>query len=439
MIQITEKKKARGIFYEYRIIEKGKVLYSRDILYRAIIKNVESKDYLILYDPQMIPDSKVFGFLNFAKAGQSINTRIKSLEALKFLLCFQTIISKTLKDFSLEDIQNLKYFLKGYSPAGNSIGLKLLTNRNDGTVNGYLSIYREFLSYLGHENRYLGETIKSSRVWTEKFKISEPGLKKTMEVPWFISVDNYATIIEVIRNRYGKLEECIVRLMFECGLRIGEVLGLTAEDLVVEKMEGQYVTLAYIRNRLSDSNDWQAKTCMKILSSKQYGTKSYKTKNYGYQTVVVPRELFALVNDYIEETHPDARIRKHGNYYKYTKADHVCKEHAHDVNYYIFINSLGKPLSSHLWNRQLREIFSLAGIPVDSHVREHNLNHRFRHGFAMFHIIHRKCKALELMELMRHTSLESVTHYYKPTVSHAVWVKTEFTKELRTIIPSLEL
>jgi hypothetical protein len=82
MIQITENKKGQEIFYEYRIIEKGNVLYSRNIRYRAVIKNVESKDYFILYDPQMIPDSGVFGFLNFA------NLRVKLLLAAWSLIFY---------------------------------------------------------------------------------------------------------------------------------------------------------------------------------------------------------------------------------------------------------------------------------------------------------------------------------------------------------------
>ena len=37
--------------------------------------------------------------------------------------------------------------------------------------------------------------------------------------------------------------------MYQCGCRIGEVLGATGDDFVVEKIKDEYVTTFYIRNR----------------------------------------------------------------------------------------------------------------------------------------------------------------------------------------------
>lgn len=46
--------------------------------------------------------------------------------------------------------------------------------------------------------------------------------KKVIEVPRYISVPEFQNIITTIRNFYTNREEIIVRLMFQCGLRIGE-------------------------------------------------------------------------------------------------------------------------------------------------------------------------------------------------------------------------
>lgn len=225
--------------------------------------------------------------------------------------------------------------------------------------------------------------------------------------------------------------------MFENGLRIGEVLGLTAEDLVVEKIGDNYITIANIRNRFSDKNDQKAKTCMKIISRSQYESSDYAISGFGFQKVVLSDELFQLIDEYIENFHIKAREEYSINYWKNSVADKVVSNSIVDDNYYIFINSIGNPLHSHLWNTTLRKIFKSVGIAVDENTRIHNLNHRFRHGYAMFCIQHLNLNQLELMERMRHSSIESVALYYKPTLTDSINLKNSFTKSMYELIPSL--
>lgn len=71
---------------------------------------------------------------------------------------------------------------------------------------------------------------------------------------------------------------CIIRLMFECGLRIGETLGLTSDDLVMEQEGNIFVSVAYITNRLSDNKDQQAKTCMKVKDEKNINPRNIKQR-----------------------------------------------------------------------------------------------------------------------------------------------------------------
>ena len=178
---------------------------------------------------------------------------------------------------------------------------------------------------------------------------------------------------------------------------------------------------------------------MKVTNPKQYRSKEYNTKGYGYQTVILPEDLYSLVNEYIEEAHSWARATKKENYYESTIADRVRKaEPFEDDNYYVIINSLGRPLSQISWNNTIREIFIKLGIPIDKETRSNNLNHKFRHGFAMFNVKYLKCNELQLKERMRHNSLQSVAAYFKPTISDAIEVKTDFTRTLYDIIPELK-
>src|SRR5699024_4165113 len=102
--------------------------------------------------------------------------------------------------------------------------------------------------------------------------------------------------------------------MFQCGLRIGEVMGLTFEDLDVIEEGGKYICLAYIRNRKSDQSYQLAKTCMSITDRKQYQQRDYQTRDIGYQVAVIPMDLYDLINDYINVSHEKARINHPNNY-----------------------------------------------------------------------------------------------------------------------------
>lgn len=448
MIIIKEKRGGNEVYFELNYLENNKIVNSNEIWFKSAAIEKGNNTYLILYNENMEPIQDVFNFLNFGISKQSLNSKLKSLQALKFLFCFQQIISKNLEDFNASDIASLKHFLKGYSLIGQNITFDLKTIRSNETINGYLSIYRKYLQFLEKDNKILSQRAGTTALMalpdydvdykTEKYASNEKIAKKVIEVPRYISVEEFQKIIKTVREKYTKREEIIIRLMFQCGLRIGEVLGITADDLVVENVGDLYVPMLYIRNRISDRKYQFAKGCMKVSDPKQYKSKEYKLRDCGYQIVVVPEDLFDLINDYIEEEHLKQRKKHKKNYYDSVIADRVRKpEQFEDDNYYVFINSVGTPLSDVSWDRILKKIFNDCGISVDKGLKEHNLNHRFRHGFAMFNIQYLNCKEVELKERMRHTSLASVSSYFKPTTSDMIELKTKFTEDLYKIFPEL--
>ena len=84
-------------------------------------------------------------------------------------------------------------------------------------------------------------------------------------------------------------------------------------------------------------------------------------------------------------------------------------------NYYVFLNTLGRPLSENMWNKNLRAIFRKAGLVVDEGVRKNNLNHRLRHGYAMYlsNVLH--LPDFDVKTLMRHKNLSTTAIYHNPT------------------------
>lgn len=441
MTVIEEEKIGREITCNiYNDVDEKKLIWT--IRFPMANQELNDYNYLMIYNDEMEPIHGAFDFLNMNEADQSLNTRLKNQQALKLLFCYQAIISKELVDFTLSDINNLVSFLRGFNMGGQAIQFRNLTLRSNDTVNGYLSVYRAYLEFLGLRNRFLSAS-KQTLMRTDfgkgqKYKANLKSASPVTDVPTYISVEQFQKIINIIRTKYSVRDEIIVRLMFQCGMRIGEVLGLTADDVVMEKIDGQYVTLAYIRNRASDKSFQNAKTVMNVHSSKQYHSKDIKVETYGYQYVVVPKDLYSMINDYIEDVHAKARKKNRKDYFKYTVADRIDTEKDYDdINYYIFLNKWNRPLSQTTWNDVCRQLFSEVGIPLDKGKKEKNLNHRFRHGFAMFNVQYLHCNELELGDRLRDSSPSAVACYFKPTVQDQIKTKEEFVKSLYDVIPEL--
>lgn len=451
MIVIEEHKNGNETYYTWHY-DNGTDKMTHKIYVKSAILTKDGIPFFMLYNTQMQVVSEAFSYINKALSNRSVNTKTKDLEALKFLVAYEEITGKKLQDFSLSDVDTLKYFLHGFSPAGQSIVLQLNTVRSNDTVNGYLSIYRGYLGHLGIKDHPLFSTTgdvvfltsldKENYQAKQRYKSNDISPRKFVEVPKYISVEEFIRIIEYIRAHLSIREEIIIRLMYQCGLRIGEVLGLTADDVImVRQASGEYVPVAYIRNRVSDEKWQHAKSCMKVIDIRQYQTEDYNTLNYGFQIVPIPQDLFDLINIYIEDVHVLARnsSRSCQRYFEKALADRVRESEAYeDDNYYIFLNSIGTPLSIDSWNDILREIYAECNIVVDKNKRKNNLNHRFRHGFAMFHVMYCGVPAQQLAKLLRHSNINSVMCYYQPTISDQIKLKTKFAESLYELVPGLK-
>lgn len=441
MYYITERKLPSGTCFEKKYIAEDGSSYISKIHIRTANVTLEDIHYTYLYNSDMSLISPVFHFINFELQNTSPNHRTMAINALKLLYSFLELYSLDIKSLTKNDIQNLIIFLEGTSKRGTLYNLNLSTQRSGATINNYFAIYRNYVAYLGYNDSAF--LTKSTRKKTIVFPASETSIdietyairmktyKPEISAPRYISPENFKSILTVIRQEYSIREECIVRLAFECGLRIGEILGLTNEDIV----EKNGTTYLYIRNRCSDAADQLAKTCMNIVNPKQYTSSNYNKKGFGYHLISINHHLADKLIDYLNTYHANYNAKFQYNYTTYNIADSVTSDQSD--NFYIFINSLGKPLTANLWNKKLREIFKKSGIMVDKGTKETNLNHRFRHGFAMYMIKYKSVDMFRLKELLRHRSVRSVEHYYRPTDEDIVAIKTEFIDSIYDIIPEL--
>ena len=210
MITINEYKLGNKSYYE-RIVKIDDNDATVDTIRpRAVVVSRKGRPYYLNYDSDMQVQSNAFSYINSVLSEKSVNTQIKAHVALKFLFAFEELIRKSLADFLPEDVVSLKYFLHGYSPQGQIYTMNLSTIRSNDTVNGYLSVYRSYLQYLGIEKHPLfqtsgrisplRQTSDNSNFKTVNYSMNDRKSKKFVEVPKYISVDEFVRILEYVRE-----------------------------------------------------------------------------------------------------------------------------------------------------------------------------------------------------------------------------------------------
>ncbi|WP_297132292.1 tyrosine-type recombinase/integrase [Terrisporobacter sp.] len=375
----------------------------------------------------------IYNYLNFECKYNSINSREQTLTFLKLLYTFKEIIGKPFELFTRKDIQLFSSFIQGQSIEGNYITLQLTTKRANSTHDQYFNIMRSYFKFLGIMNEALFEkkavsTVKDGygmMAHAQKKVVTKYTTNKsrhssfTVLAPKHIKLSEYHKIIDFIENQdKSKLlklrNRIIIELMYGSGLRIGEVLGLTLEDLVIHPDNKDFYKV-FIRNRLTDKEYQKAKTCYKVSHKDDYTSPEYNKKDTGYQTITVTKHVKDMIDRYIRLSTNIMKVSDVvlNNRENFATSDCVTKERK-TPNKYLFLNKNGTPLSTSGWNKELKFIFKSVGISCDSGKKRQNLNHRFRHGFAML-LIQNGYPIDEVRSRLRHANITSTVIYTKPT------------------------
>lgn len=383
----------------------------------------------MIYDSNMNPIENAIRFINFGgMIDQSQNYILQAISALKFLYAYLSIYNIELKTMTKKEAIGFIDFLKGISREGLLYTTELSTKRQNETVSCYLKVARKYVAYLSYDEHIL--LSKSSNFKTiimpesegaktiQPYNIAVKTPKRTDYVPSYVNVDEYKSILDAANNTATPLRDKIIcRLLFEHGLRIGEVLGLTIEDIKLKETKDFQVQYRIeLRNRLSDTNEQNAKSVMKVTSADTYKSPDYILKGIGYQVIIINENLGMDLLEYINTAHDSDNKQYMNRREKFARADSVPYGNP-DItkNYYVFLNTLGRPLSENLWDKNLRVIFKKANLIVDSGVRKKNLNHRLRHGYAMYltNVLH--LSDFDVKTLMRHKNLSTTAIYHNPT------------------------
>lgn len=420
---ITARESRLGTIYE-KYSSSGDLIQQTGAM-GFIIKDKLERTHFILVDWNGIRIKEANKYLNVTLMNKSYKKRESAFTALKHLYSYVKIfnVSNYQKGLSEIELVNLTNFLKGGKKRGTIWDLELGPIRRNETVNKYFTVYRDFyvkifyimdsviqatysISYesgggfSGHADKKTVEGFESNLI-----------VLLNEELPEYITFEQYEMIIKVVEEKYNLREKALINLMYRFGLRLGEALGLTFEDV-----RGN---LLFIRNRFTDKPDHSAKGVMNIKSRDDYNDPAYhaKGKGGGYQDVVIDSEMSLLLEDYIDESRDpfllSKYLKKRENYEKYASADRVTDYQGQ--NYYIFINrGLYTPLSGKGWGGILKEIFKEVGLEPDVETKKKGLSHLFRHGFAMFRAHDMGHNEQELAAALRHSGTRTVMRYYKP-------------------------
>lgn len=428
MYLIEESKNSFGNCYCLSTLDKNnKVLSNIVVQIKTFNTNVNGREITMIYDTNMKPIEEAVQFINFEMNNLSTNYKLQAITAIKLLYSYLELYKVNLVDFQKKEAKSLLDFIKGTSRDGFIYTTKLLTIRQNETVLSYLKIFRKYISSLGYDNHILLKKSDSLKTiimpesggahTINTYSISVKTNTKTDYVPQYISIDEFKNITNIIDKEYSLRDRILCRLMFEHGLRLGECLGLTLEDIKFKQNNNfQIDYYVELRNRLSDSKEQKAKTAMSVSTVSDYNDKNYSRKDVGYQQIFISPNLAEELLQYINEFHNSADKNFIKRYNQFSRADSVPKGNSEiKENYYIFLNSLGRPLSENLWSKNLRNIFTKAGLIVDKGVRKNNLSHRFRHGYAMYltNVLGLDSYAVKI--LMRHKNLSTTSIYHNPT------------------------
>ncbi len=410
----------------YKVTLNNVVIREIDIVKQEI--DIAGDTYIIIFDCDGQVIGKVYEYLNVKNGSDTLSSRRQMGFVLKLFYIYMEIIDKKIVELDDNDYKNLSQFIHGERISGNHIEIEHRDYRSNETHNIYMSALRQYLSWLGFDKtlvfktRVIGTAVTGhghlahTRVSdSKKYVLSKKSNKNSRFVPKYISVEEYGIIvkyIENVRSQFKRRNSVIIDLMYMNGLRLGEVLGLTLEDVQLHP-NGMGDGLLLLRNRTSDTEDQSAKGCIRIRDTSEYEHPNYTKEDIGYQKIHLAGPIMSELKQYINESKSilDKSEKKIDNYLKYAKADSVeGKRH----NYYVFLNKNHTPLTSVGWGKTLKKVFKAAHIELDVKHKKNNLSHRFRHGYAMFMIEEMKMEIHQVQVLMRHKSIESTRIYYNP-------------------------
>ena len=398
----------------------------------------------IIYDEDMRPISSIYRFLNEkGHAGTSQNTLERKVTSLRYLVAFCEL--HFLRDFHIPEHLCPAFIDFIYGEP----------RRMSSSVRGHFLDIVSFFRFLRYDSsseplmEFDGKTViqmgadgLSHPVKMRSYRYS-PAVNhdKNKLCPLHVSVHEYYKLLKVIKDA-GDFTVCImVTLEFYSGRRVGELLGLTVEDLstCVDTETGEVSPCIFVRNRVGDGRRRSAKRRIIPNSVADYASRSYiQEYSSPYGCFVIENSMNELLHMYYKKVHGNAQHNSPG-YYAQAEADIVDPKRFHsdwglDRNHFFFLNSFGAPLTYGTLYKRLMKYYALAGVPV-GHGK--SPNHGFRHGLGYLMRQEMGVSSEKIAAMLGHRGTGSVDVYANADVMTIARLNDDVSKFISGQLDSL--
>ena len=394
--------------------------------------------YYLQYDDNMNLLYNVCNYLNFYIQGSSEKTKAFKARIIRQFICFMTLAgfdyNEPIDKYVAEKI--CVFF------TGDDFRTNDRTIRSSQSINNYIAVIRDYATYIyiakyglkDKTNRDIKKIINGIITFSKKLSTSKRNNPHANDnIRPFISPKEFLVLRELAINKKDTQSLILFHLMYFYGLRIGECLGMTEEDLEIRQKNFNPSPTLILCNRLSDKDYQYVKGVSHPTSQADYNKKDYPSDETRLSIA-----FYTELTKYIEAVRKDCEEKGR---YDAAKADSIFRSRDKQGNHYIFRNVHGRPLTQQAWNLRLKEYFIMAGIPLDTGTRRDSLNHRFRHGCALYYLRFAgegyTMNLEQVSALLRHKHLSTTEIYLKMTLDDEFELKQEFQDFLLKNITAL--
>ena len=451
MIFITQKKVGTRIVY-YLVTTDTAGLVKDKKAYNCQIKTIEQEGKKLIY--LLDSDGKIRReadtFLNTLCTTTKYSTRRQMASALNLFHTFCDINAFSPEEMTKDKIKRLMSFMLGLTVQPDGDGTRIL--RHPRTVNTYYGFIKKYIKDMGWpDNAFQDKVSYRTETAIGDINITMKHFKDTNTLridplrnsapPMHLNLDQAKALIKAAQEAGNEADKLLIRLQIGYGLRSGEALGLTTEDIKKSKKTNkkEYDYMLILRNRFSDASWQHCKTLYQPFSPDEYQQKTYSDANKG--EIPIDKDLYDSLMAYYENSRRTLCPKWKKRMENETLADTVESPHVPnwEVNHYIFIGKNGRRLSRQTYNNHLQKLFDEIGIPRDQGVKQTNCSHKLRHTFAMILTTYGKTpvSAHQLRILMRHNSVTAGSSYFTPTEEEAAQMRKEFVESIIELIPGL--
>lgn len=434
-MKVIERKISNESYYVVENWINGRMKSSRTVRLTTYKGLYKEKYLYIIYDEHHQIIEPAWDYINIDKGLVGESAKGQMVNAIRLLYSFLSIFKIDIKSISKREALQYIDFLYGYNFHSETIELNLITHRETATINGIITYSVEFLRMEGYKKSSLA--LKNISKGSKISSINHATNSLIMSCD-YITESQFQKIINLINLEKSMTEtnklkyKLIFILMYGYGLRIGEVLGITLEDIYDDtNKQGQRVGRIILRNRVNEDRHRKAKTCFTPRSKKDYDRYDYsrdyyKTMvNYGFQIVTIAFEVFELIEQYIATAHVQFCST---NSYKKTVVDCIDKN-TNFENHYLFLNDTkGSPLLYNRINDVSKKYMLKVGVKKNPTKRRENWCHKCRHGFVVRKLYVEQMRPEDVIQLTRHKNVLSLQPYQRMSPDDIAYYCEDFAK-----------